>query len=147
MAGNFQGFVMIPREILQLPIWGNTTDVAVWLYCYLNASHSAYKSLKPGQFYTSKEIMAKNIGISRNTVIRSLRSLVAKKLLEVEVSKHGTHITVCFWEELKNGAPCGIPGYVYDAVSRKDFQVEDVTYFELRDYDEEQRRNNRNQMR
>lgn len=107
MIEKYQGFVPIPRDVQTLPIWGNTTDTALWLYCVLHASHQPYRDLQAGQFYASQAQIAKVMGMTRKTVGISLKRLEQKGLLHVETSDTGTVITVCYWSFICNGKGFG----------------------------------------
>jgi len=107
MIEKYQGFVPIPRDIQTLPIWGNTTDTALWLYCVLHASHQSYRDLKPGQFYASQVKIAAVMGMSRKTVGESLKRLQRKGLLYVKTSELGTIITVMYWDQISSGRGFG----------------------------------------
>lgn len=107
MIEKLQGYVMIPRDIQTLPLWGNAYDAALWLYCVLHASHQAYRDLQPGQFYASQVQIAEVMHWSRKTVSASLRRLQAKGLLNVVTSDEGTVITVQYWHEISSGRGIG----------------------------------------
>ncbi len=100
MKNTNQGYVGIPRIVLQLPIWSDPHEQGLWFYCMLTASRKPFRGLKPGQFYTSKEKLAKALGWSKSTVYKSLAALQQKHLLQTISSKQGTIITVCYWAEL-----------------------------------------------
>ena len=105
MSRSHQGYVGIPRLVLQLPIWSNPHEVGLYFYCLLSATHKPYRGLKPGQFYTSKDKLAKALGWSRSTVYKSLGALQEKNLLRELSSRQGTIITVNCWDELTSGQP------------------------------------------
>ena len=112
MSVKNQGFVMIPREVKQFPIWQKPHELTLWMYCCLTASHKGYRQLKPGQFFTSARIVASELGWSRNTVRGTWAALVGKKLLDVKTTPYGTIVTVCYWDEITGGYEEGLPEYV-----------------------------------
>lgn len=98
-----KGFVMIPRDLLDAPIWNDHSDLTLWVYCALRATHARYGHLEPGQFCTSKSIIARDLHCSRNTVNQHLAHLMAGGFLRVQASSVGTLITVCHWPCLSAG--------------------------------------------
>lgn len=103
MIDKYQGFVPLPRDVQTLPIWGNNTDTALWLYCVLHASHQPYGDLQAGQFYASQVQIAKTMGMTRKTVGTALKRLEQKGLIAARTSDQGTIITVLYWDGISSG--------------------------------------------
>lgn len=95
-----KGFIKIPRSFIELPLWNDTQDVALWLYCLLCASHNKFGHLQKGQFYTSKQKMAKDLHWSRMTLDAHLKNLIEQDYIQISSSFHGTTITVKRWEQV-----------------------------------------------
>lgn len=56
------GFMMIPKDIYDLELWKKPPlYLKVWIYLFIKAQHSPYKSLKEGELHTSLEEIAEGV--------------------------------------------------------------------------------------
>lgn len=93
------GYIKVPREILHEPIWCNPYDCTLYMYCVLHASHNHYKSLAPGEFYTSKLKIIEELHWSRNTLKEHLRRLEESGMIVSTALEDRTLIRVLHWED------------------------------------------------
>lgn len=92
------GFVKIYRSMLQWEWHDDPITMATWVYCLMRANYATSKwhgeILKPGQFLTSLQHMAKNIGITVNQLRTAIKHLKSTRNITSQRTKQGTLITV-----------------------------------------------------
>lgn len=97
------GFIKLHRSFLQWEWHDDPVRVSVFIHCLLLANWEPKRwhgiTIERGTFITSAGKLATICGVSRNTVMKSLKKLQETGEIEINASKRGTKITVVKYEK------------------------------------------------
>ena len=92
------GFIKVYRSMLQWEWHDEPVTVATWYYCLLRANYTEKewhgKTVKAGQFITSLDHMAKDIGVTVNQLRTAIKHLKSTNNITSESTNASTLITV-----------------------------------------------------
>ena len=95
------GYVKVYRSMLDWEWHDNPIIVATWMYCLMRANYTTQRwhgeIIQSGQFITSLENMAKDIGITVNQLRTAIKRLKSTNNITNKSTKKGTLITVEKW--------------------------------------------------
>jgi len=106
-----EGWVKIPRKILEQPFFKKAKYVQVWVYLVLSANHQDKKTIfnfqtitiKKGQLLTGRDKISEKTGIHRSSIERILKYLENEHLIEQQKNNKFRLITIKdFNDEEKN---------------------------------------------
>ena len=91
------------RKIEENPVWEDNTLLSIWIRLLIKANHSEGKwwngnkliSIKPGQFVTSGPKLSAYLRLPRTTAMRKLKILIDLEMVDMEVDKQYTTVTIC----------------------------------------------------
>ena len=95
------GFIKLYRSMLKWEWHDDPNTVATWLYCLMRANYATTKwhgeIIRAGQFLTSLDHMAKEIGITVNQLRTAIKHLKATHNITSQSTSKGTLLTVENW--------------------------------------------------
>ena len=95
------GFIKIYRSMLSWEWIDEPVTVQVWLYCLLRANYDRQRwhgqIIEPGQFVTSYNHMAKDLGITVRRLRTALNHLESTHEVTRQVTQSATLITIVKW--------------------------------------------------
>lgn len=110
---NNQGWIKLHRKLSE-KCWSNKPNfITLWIHLLLNANHKSKEFIwnnkiiiiKPGQFITGRDKLAKITGINRSTIDRILTSFEREHQIEQQKTNKFRLITIVNWEEYQQNEP------------------------------------------
>ena len=93
-----EGWIKLHRKLLEWEWYDEPNTFRLFLHCLLKANHKDKKYrgevIKAGTFYTSRELLSKETGLTGRQVRTSLNRLKTTNELTIESSRKGTVIEV-----------------------------------------------------
>ncbi len=100
MAGS--GWIKLHRQFLKWEWWEDHNTAILFVYCLLKANHAPKKwkgiSVNRGQFITGRSAMAKETGLSEQSVRTSLNRLKSTSEVTIKSTNKYSLLTVCNWD-------------------------------------------------
>lgn len=100
------GFILLHRDILEWGWYKDPNVKSVFLHCLLSASFKdgecRGKTVKAGQFITSRHRLSLDLGLSEMQVRNALEKLQKTKEITIETTNAYTVITVMKWDAFQN---------------------------------------------
>lgn len=117
MARFTGGWIKLHRELLEKDISENINLFGLWNYLLLIALYKEsqiiwngeQRILKPGSCLLSVSTLGEKWGLCKKTIFKWLRYLEKTSRIVLEVSPHGTVVTICNWERFQVSDEDGSP--------------------------------------
>lgn len=102
------GFIALHRSLINWEWYTDTNTKSLFIHCLLKANwkdkNYRGKIVKRGQFLTSRDILAKETGLSIKNIRTAIKHLKATNEVAIESSRQGTVITVINYDQYQKGA-------------------------------------------
>ena len=96
------GYIFLHRKLINWEWYKDGNTMRVFVHCLLSVTRQDYKSkgitIKKGTFYTSRDSLAKALGLSEQNVRTALKNLTSTNDISIETTNKNTIIKVCNWD-------------------------------------------------
>ena len=96
------GYISLFRKLIDWEWYKDGNTMRVFVHCLLSVTHQDYRSkgitIKKGTFYTSRDSLAKALGLSEQNVRTALKNLTRTNDISIETTNKNTIIKVCNWD-------------------------------------------------